>query len=468
MTVCGTLRAAPDSDIAPVKEDEVERQTLSAHVRVTHDAPPAPLPCEVYPGQTLYGSSRYLVLDFIGEGQFGKVAKCNIDTAATVAVKILKKEQAAERELTMLDTIRVLDPVKSCILQFHKCFEDLGRTCMSFEMLDRCLEKLLEDKGWMPLHLKEIRPITQQLLLALESLSGLGLVHSDLKLDNIMLVDQQAEPFRVKLIDFGVAFKVSSIPLGLIVQPLGFRAPEVTLGLPLSQAIDMWGLGCILFHLYLANQLYTADVAAVADLLDTPEDRLISSGVVTQTATAEADDCHTPTWRLKCPDEYEDDGDLEHDLRCLNKLIDVYGIEDNAEYEDRKAFVSLLKQLLQLDARQRTTAARALRHPFVTMSHLKKSSSSYVTESRTLMSVCPEMDPAVGDSEDFSGVSQEPDSSSDGGTFSGGAAAGGTFSGVSRETVSSTGGAAAEERATEPGEQGPNSLDECTCSLNPR
>ncbi|XP_034050955.1 homeodomain-interacting protein kinase 3-like [Thalassophryne amazonica] len=90
------------------------------------------------------------------------------------------------------------------------------------------------------------------------------------------------------------------------------------------------------------------------------------------------------------PDEYEDDGDLEHDLRCLNKLIDVYGIEDNAEYEDRKAFVSLLKQLLQLDARQRTTAARALRHPFVTMSHLKKSSSSYVTESRTLMSVCPE------------------------------------------------------------------------------
>ncbi|XP_034015751.1 homeodomain-interacting protein kinase 1-like [Thalassophryne amazonica] len=167
---------------------------------VTHDALPAPLPCEVYPGQTLYGSSHYLVLKFIGEGQFGKVAKCrNIDTAATVAVKILKKEQAAERELAMLDAIRVLNPVKSCVLQFHECFEDLGRTCMSFEMLDRSLEKLLEDKGWMPLHLKEIRPITQQLLLVLESLGGLGLVHSDLKVDNIMLMDQQAEPFKVKL-----------------------------------------------------------------------------------------------------------------------------------------------------------------------------------------------------------------------------------------------------------------------------
>ena len=49
---------------------------------------------EVQEGQTLLGgSSRYFVLEFIGEGCFGKVAKCqNLETREIVAVKILKND----------------------------------------------------------------------------------------------------------------------------------------------------------------------------------------------------------------------------------------------------------------------------------------------------------------------------------------------------------------------------------------
>jgi len=62
-----------------------------------------------------------------------------------------------------------------------------------------------------------------QLLAALDALKGLGIVHADIKPDNVMLVDAQDQSLRVKLIDFGRAVPVSSIQPGLSLQPVGYR-----------------------------------------------------------------------------------------------------------------------------------------------------------------------------------------------------------------------------------------------------
>ena len=51
-----------------------------------------------------------------------------------------------------------------------------------------------------PVHLSTIHP---QVLVCLQKLSELGLVHADLKPENIMLVEPDRQPFRVKVIDFG-------------------------------------------------------------------------------------------------------------------------------------------------------------------------------------------------------------------------------------------------------------------------
>lgn len=37
------------------------------------------------------------------------------------------------------------------------------------------------------------------------------------------------------------------------------RAPEVALGLPFTEAIDVWGVGCVLAFLYLAENLFPVD-----------------------------------------------------------------------------------------------------------------------------------------------------------------------------------------------------------------
>ena len=65
--------------------------------------------------------------------------------------------------------------------------------------------------------------LSLQLLVALDALKGLGIMHTDIKPDNIMLVDAVNQPFRVKLIDFGLALPASAAWPGISLQPRGFR-----------------------------------------------------------------------------------------------------------------------------------------------------------------------------------------------------------------------------------------------------
>lgn len=115
-------------------------------------------------------------------------------------------------------------------------------------------------------------------------LKSLGLIHADLKPENIMLVDPLRQPYRVKVIDFGSASHVSKAVCSTYLQsryyrlvvkifylilvfnllrvpsPVIFsllsRAPEIILGLPFCEAIDMWSLGCVIAELFLGWPLY--------------------------------------------------------------------------------------------------------------------------------------------------------------------------------------------------------------------
>lgn len=88
------------------------------------------------------------------------------------------------------------------------------------------------------------------------TLQQLGLIHADLKPENIMLVDPVRQPYRVKVIDFGSASHVSKAVCNTYLQSRYYRAPEIILGLPFCEAIDMWSLGCVVAELFLGWPLY--------------------------------------------------------------------------------------------------------------------------------------------------------------------------------------------------------------------
>ena len=95
-----------------------------------------------------------------------------------------------------------------------------------------------------------------QVLTALMKLKQLGLIHADLKPENIMMVDPQRHPYRVKVIDFGSASHVSKAVPSTYLQSRYYRAPEIILGLPFNERIDMWSLGCVAAELFLGWPLY--------------------------------------------------------------------------------------------------------------------------------------------------------------------------------------------------------------------
>ncbi|KAK9515740.1 hypothetical protein VZT92_026365 [Zoarces viviparus] len=199
---------------------------------------------EVQADQTLFGSSSgYSVLEFIDEGCFGKVAKCrNLATKESMVVKILKEDvdfiPDTEKEVSILEVTSVLNPDHTNVVKFFEQFEHMGQTCLAFEMPDRSLYDLLYERDWKPLALNEIRIIAKQLLVALDALKGLGILHTDIKPDNIMFVNMQDQPFKIKFIDFGEAIPASKVQLGMWLQSTGFRAPEVALGLPFTEEYE--------------------------------------------------------------------------------------------------------------------------------------------------------------------------------------------------------------------------------------
>lgn len=341
-------------------------------------------------------SGGYMIQKFLGEGSFGKVALCtNLDSYKEVAVKIVCKKEAwsGKRELHMLRKLIGLDLDKNNLVKFFEHFEYREHMCLVFEMLDISLWDFMVKRSFTPLCLSEIQIIAQQLLVALKTLKNIGLVHTDIKLDNVMLVDHQWEPFKVKLIDFGLAHTASSLERGGLYQALGYRAPEVILGLPLGEAIDMWSLGCVLALMYVGQHLYPGGceyelLRAIMQLQGQPDDHLLRSGVKTREYFRKVRGWFSSTWRFKTQAEYEfEEGEvIEPDNIVFSSFDDlpktraVY--KDSTESEDTESFLSLLEQMLHLDPEKRITPREALGHRFITMKHFPTNNKAYVTPAK--------------------------------------------------------------------------------------
>uniref|UniRef100_A0A3Q3DWJ2 Protein kinase domain-containing protein n=1 Tax=Hippocampus comes TaxID=109280 RepID=A0A3Q3DWJ2_HIPCM len=211
----------------------------------------------MFKGVTLGGV--HTVEDVLGEGTFGVVVKCrNTETNAMVAVKVFKNHQNsvnnAKEEISVLKQLWRLDPDECNIVRWEGFFFHKENICLNFELLDQNLREFMQHH--CPLSIQQVRPVVHQLATALSHMSGMGLVHADIKPENIMVVDRRRRPLKVKLADFGLAKNVSDIVPGDCVQTLWYRAPEVILGIPFNETVDVWSLGLVAVELAAGQPLY--------------------------------------------------------------------------------------------------------------------------------------------------------------------------------------------------------------------
>ncbi|XP_035998492.1 homeodomain-interacting protein kinase 1-like [Fundulus heteroclitus] len=145
------------------------------------------------------------------------------------------------------------------IIIFNDSFSHVGYYCLEFEKLDINMLEFLQRRPDHALELKEIRPVVHQLATALDFLQDVGIVHADLKPENIMIVDRGQQPMRVKIIDFGLALKNPEEHTGTVLQTLWYRCPEVLLGTAFNGAIDVWSLGCITVEIFTGSALFPGE-----------------------------------------------------------------------------------------------------------------------------------------------------------------------------------------------------------------
>uniref|UniRef100_A0A665TR62 Protein kinase domain-containing protein n=1 Tax=Echeneis naucrates TaxID=173247 RepID=A0A665TR62_ECHNA len=260
---------------------------------------------------------------------------------------------------------------------------------------------LLKKRQWKPLNLNELRPVTHQLLVAFETLKSIGIMHTDLKPDNVMLVNHKDQPFKIKLIDFGLATHSSRMEVGLMMQTAAYRAPEVNLGLPLSESVDMWSVGCVLAFLYFGGDLFPYRceyhwMKTMVQMVGQPANHHILDGMWTWAFFIQ--DGSTGL-RLRTPQEFEEvTGDkpeiykrpFDSARNLRHAVMNYTPTSDHVEYEDWRTFLDLLRSCLCPDYDLRITPEEAVKHTFVTMDHLKTAASSYTDTAIQLMTVCPQ------------------------------------------------------------------------------
>jgi serine/threonine-protein kinase len=212
-------------------------------------------------GRTLDG--KYQLHDRLGEGGMGAVYRATHTLMGKpCAVKVLRGPQAAS-ELAWKRFQREAQSASRLDHEHIIRVTDFGRTAdgvayLVMELLEgRSLAEALAASGALPV----ARAVTlaRQVASALAHAHGLGVVHRDLKPDNIMLVERGGEE-RVKVLDFGLAKLVERSradgrrlttlsEVGSVFGTPEYMSPEQAQGETVDARADLYALGVVLYQM---------------------------------------------------------------------------------------------------------------------------------------------------------------------------------------------------------------------------
>ena len=205
-------------------------------------------PAELTPGTVI---SHYRILSEAGRGAMGVVYKAE-DTrlGRVVALKFLPEELAAhppalERLRREARMIGALNHPGICTM--HDLGEASGRVFLVMEFLEG--ESLRDRLVRGPIPSEEFFEIAAQSARALEAAHGQGMVHRDIKPDNLFLTSQGV----VKLMDFGLAKAVEeqggAAQQSSVAGTSGYMSPEQMRGEALDVRSDIYSFGRVLAEL---------------------------------------------------------------------------------------------------------------------------------------------------------------------------------------------------------------------------
>ncbi len=210
-------------------------------------------------GKTL---SAYKLLEVIGVGGMSTVyLGRNIHTGSLAALKVLKKAYTQDADHLKRFFSREIKTAKSLNHKNIVKLLDYGRKNDTYYLIYEYVQGVSIDRHitkQKKLSLKEIENIILQILAALAHSHSKGIVHRDVKPQNILITSNG----NVKITDFGIAKALSSTTItqtGMFMGSPGYISPEQAEGKKVDGRSDLYSLGVILFEMLSGRLPFRAD-----------------------------------------------------------------------------------------------------------------------------------------------------------------------------------------------------------------
>ncbi|MCL2695015.1 MAG: protein kinase [Clostridiales bacterium] len=215
-------------------------------------------------------NGKYQILDLIGTGGMARVYKAvNLNNRRTVAIKMLKPEYTEDPEFLRRferEARATLQLSHDNIVRALGVGQFRGLPYIVLEYVEGpTLKKLISSSGALPL--KSAISITCQVLDAIATAHGHGLIHRDIKPQNIIITGRG----RVKLTDFGIARDAEATTRTFsgseVIGSVHYISPEQAKGEDVSLASDIYSLGVTLYEMLTGQVPYSGDSSVSVALM---------------------------------------------------------------------------------------------------------------------------------------------------------------------------------------------------------
>ena len=219
---------------------------------------------------------RYEILQLLGQGGMGAVYKASDrELDRFVALKVIRPELASNPSILARFKQELLlshQVTHRNVIRIYDLGEAEGLRFITMEFVEgKDLRSIILERSKFPP--EEAVVIIEQVCLALEAAHNVGVIHRDLKPQNIM----QDRTGRILVMDFGLARMVEGDGMtqtGALVGTMDYMSPEQALGKELDQRSDLFAIGLILYELLTGAMPFKAE-SALASLIKRTQERAI-------------------------------------------------------------------------------------------------------------------------------------------------------------------------------------------------